>query len=139
MTFDEAALSIRKQLCGYDDLTDAEKRALLNKGEYATPPQPVDYGLTFDDLNLYNTYRSWSCRLDDGKVIDCVGTRLDDKYKKGKRWFGCLSAAEGRHGTFFAWAFYLLLFGGLMTASKDARLGGLVLLGLGFVCLLCSI
>jgi hypothetical protein len=36
-------------------------------------------------------------------------------------------------------AFYLLLFGGLATTSKDSRLGGIVALGLGLVCVFCAI
>jgi hypothetical protein len=139
MTFDELKLSIKKQLSGYDDLTDAEKTALLSKREYATPPQPVDYGLTFDDLNLYNTYRSWSCRLDDGKVIDCVGTRPGDKYKKGKRWFRVLYTWEARSHVVGGLAFFALLFGGLATSGKDSRLLGLILLGFGLACIVCAI
>jgi len=56
--------------------------------------QPIDYGLTYDDLNLYNWPTIWSCRLDDGNVIRCLGTRPDDKYKKGRRWFGVLLACK---------------------------------------------
>ena len=54
-------------------------------------PQPIDYGLTYDDLNLYSDLRTtWWCRLGDGKPIQCLGTRPDDKYKKGRRWFSLL-------------------------------------------------
>ena len=37
-------------------------------------PQPIEYGLTFDDLILYNQEwpKTWLCRLDDGKVIQCL-------------------------------------------------------------------
>jgi hypothetical protein len=56
-------------------------------------PQPVDYGLKHDDLNLYSTWESryeWRCKLPNGQTIQCLGTRGDDKYKKGGRWFGFL-------------------------------------------------
>jgi restriction endonuclease Mrr len=36
-------------------------------------------------------------------------------------------------------AFYLLLFAGLAMTSKDSRIGGLITLGLGLLCLLCAI
>ena len=36
-------------------------------------------------------------------------------------------------------AFYLLLFGGLAMTSKDSRIGGLITLGSGLLCLLCAI
>ena len=29
----------------------AEKKAVLGKREYAVRPQPVDYGLTYDDVH----------------------------------------------------------------------------------------
>jgi len=61
----------------------------------------LPYGLTYDDLNLYSTWDSrneWSCRLDDGKVIRCLGTRDDDKYKKGRRWFCVLHYWMGKWG-----------------------------------------
>src|SRR6516162_1004611 len=43
---------IAKKEWGYDDLSESEKRALLDKKEYANFPQPVDYGLTRDDLKF---------------------------------------------------------------------------------------
>jgi hypothetical protein len=118
-------------------------KALLNNREYAERPQPLDYGLTYDDLNLYSIWESrnaWSCRLDDGKVIRCLGTRPDDKYKKGRRWFGVLlgRSADSPYKA-AGFAFWLLLFGGLATAGKDSQLFGLIVLGLGVACLLYAI
>jgi Restriction endonuclease len=63
----------------------------------ALRPQPIDYGLTYDDLNLYNWPTIWSCRLDDGKVIQCLGTRSDDNYKDGRRWFSVLHYWQALH------------------------------------------
>jgi hypothetical protein len=109
--------------------------------EYAHRPQPVDYGVTYDDLHLYDNLDSfWLCRLDDGKVIRCLGTRADDKYKEGRRLFGRFIAPRGRsYGNAFTAAFYLLLFGSLATAGKDSRLFGIVLLALGLACFLYAI
>ena len=50
---DEVRVSIAKTIWLYDDLTDAEKEALLSKPEYANHPQPIDYGLTLYDMNLH--------------------------------------------------------------------------------------
>jgi restriction endonuclease len=106
----------------------------------AVRPQPVNYGLTYDDLNLYSSWESlWSCRLDDGKVIRCLGTRDHDEYKEGRRWFCILHYWKVRAHTVGGLAFWLLLIGSLATTSKDSRLGGVVTLGLGLACVLCAI
>lgn len=105
-------------------------------------PQPVDYGLTCDDLILYSTWASrnaWSCRLDDGKVVRCFGTRPDDRYKKGRRWFWILHDWKVQAYTVGGLAFWVLLFGILATTSKDSRLAGVVLLGVALLCLLYAI
>jgi hypothetical protein len=39
---DELRISIAKRIWLYDDLTNAEKEALLSKPEYASRPQPID-------------------------------------------------------------------------------------------------
>jgi len=73
-------------------------------------PQPIDYGLTYDDLNLYENVRAWQAEAEDDKgpkrfptaeqvsasiqremghwVMGTRGTRPDDVYKPGRRWFG---------------------------------------------------
>jgi hypothetical protein len=103
--------------------------------KYAARPQPVDYGLKYDDLNLYSRAGMW-CRLDNGNVIQCVGPRPDDKYKEGKRWFGRLIVHWGRYEDALITAFWLLVFGGVMVISgKYSLLGGLTF-GLASVCLL---
>jgi hypothetical protein len=107
----------------------------------ALRPQPVDYGLTYDDLNLYSSWESrnaWSCRLDDGKVIRCLGTRDDDEYKEGRRWFGSFLTHPKWYENAFGLGFWGLIFGGLMMSDKDSRVGGLITLGLSLVCLLCG-
>ena len=38
---DELRISIGKRIWGYDDLTDSERTALVNKKQYADHPQPV--------------------------------------------------------------------------------------------------
>ena len=109
---------------------------------YSARPQPVDYGLTCDDLNLYSTWASrnaWSCRLDDGKVVRCFGTRPDDRYKKGRRWFWIVHYWKAQAYTVGGLAFWVLLFGILATTSKDSRLAGVVLLGVALLCLLYAI
>ena len=41
-------------------------------------PHPVDYGLTHDDLNLYDNLQTWWwCQLPNGQKIQCLGTRSD--------------------------------------------------------------
>jgi restriction system protein len=80
--------------------------------------------LTRDDVNLHAGQRLY--RLDDNV-----------RYKEGRRWFGRFTACDGAKA--LAWAFYLLLFGGLMTTGKDSRVLGVILLGLGLVCVVCAI
>jgi len=123
---DELRVSIGRKIWGYDDLSDAEKKDLLGKPEYANYPQPIDYGLTRDDVNLHTGQRLY--RLDDNVT-----------YKEGRRWFGRVTACFPDGANAFAWAFYLLLFGGLMTSGKDSRKVGVILLGLGLVCVVCAI
>jgi hypothetical protein len=104
-------------------------------------PQPVDYGLTYDDLNLYSTSESryaWSCRLDDGKVIRCLGTRNDDRFKKGWRWFRVLHPLYGCADKAGGFAFLLLFIGGVATANKAWPFGPIAI-GVGFACLLPAI
>ena len=38
---DELRISIGNRIWGYDDLTDSERTALVNKKQYADHPQPV--------------------------------------------------------------------------------------------------
>ncbi|HEY1576491.1 MAG TPA: restriction endonuclease [Terracidiphilus sp.] len=125
---DELRISLGKRIWGYDDLTDAEKKALLNQKECAAHPQPIDYGLTRDDLNLDTEGRIY--RLPDGV-----------RYKEGRRWWGRFLARGERGYKAFAAAFWLLLFGILAATGKgdDSRSWAIVLLGLGSVCLLYAI
>ena len=105
-------------------------------------PQPIDYGLTYDDLNLYSKldfFPSWSCRLKDGKVIPCIGRRPDDTYKQGRRWFASLPRWSERLGCLGLLAFYALLFGAFMIWGKQTRVVGIVLLAVGSVCVLPAI
>ena len=105
-------------------------------------PQPIDYGLTKDDLNLYaygGSRKHWDCKLKDGSVVQCFGPRDDDEYKKGGRWFGWLTptnwiVGEGKAAKAGAWAFWLLLFGIPAAFSNDARILGLSLVGVALVC-----
>lgn len=116
--------------------------------EYAHRPQPVDYGLTHDDLNLYSDLRTcWWCPLDNGKTIQCLRARPDDKYKKGRRWFRVLIPRdwrdrERRGYTAGAAAFWLALFGILTSVNaktSEDRLLGFSLLGVALACLLYAI
>jgi restriction system protein len=116
--------------------------------EYAHRPQPVDYGLTHDDLNLYSDLRTcWWCPLDNGKTIQCLRARPDDKYKKGRRWFRLLIPrdwrdCERRGYTAGAAAFWLALFGVLTSVNaktSEDRLIGFSLLGVALACLLYAI
>jgi len=99
-------------------------------------PQPIEYGLTYDDLHLYD-HINWHCPLDDGKVIRCLGTRADDKYKEGKRWFNVLLGCRADASKAAALAFWLLLFGSL--AIVGAPPIGIVLLAVGLGILLFAI
>jgi restriction system protein len=63
----------------------AKKKAILSKRECAVHPQPVDYGLTYDDVHP----GSASYGLNDGL-----------KYKRGRRWFGTLGG----------WKFFLAIW-----------------------------
>jgi hypothetical protein len=83
LSFHELRMETGKLIWGYDDLTDTEKKAILNKKEYADHPQPVDYGLTRDDLDLDRESRVYG--LPDGL-----------RYKEGPRWFGRLTAGLKR-------------------------------------------
>jgi hypothetical protein len=111
----------------------------------ARRPQPIDYGLTVDDLNLYDNSRTWWWRqLPNGQKIQCLGTRSDDTYKKGRRWFGGLiptdwRVAHHKASNAFAWAFWLLLFGVPAAFSKDGRILGFSLVGVALVCVVRSI
>ena len=77
----------------------------------------------------------WRCQPKDGKVIDCIGTRPDGKYKCGRRWFGAfISHSEIAYGALGV-AFWLLLFGGFIVASKGGLILGVLLLAAGLTCL----
>jgi Predicted endonuclease distantly related to archaeal Holliday junction resolvase and Mrr-like restriction enzymes len=94
--------------------------------------------VTYDDLHLYDNV-SWSCPLDDGKVIRCLGTRPDDKYKEGGQWFCILHYWKDYAYAPGVLGFWLLVIGGLAATSKNGLLGGVVILGFGLLCLLCAI
>ena len=98
-------------------------------------PQPIDYGLTRDDLNLYGSWES--CRLDDGKTIRCIGTRPDDRYKEGRRWFASLRW-RGRMQALCGLGWCALVYGGLMIYG-GWWVFGLYLLAFGSVCMLPAI
>jgi restriction system protein len=66
---------LRDNLRRTEDRMAAEKRAVLNRREYAVHPQPVDYGLTYDDVH---------------PGLAAYGFNDGLKYKKGRRWFGIL-------------------------------------------------
>src|SRR5690242_15941499 len=51
-------------------------------GKSSERPQPIDFGLTCDDLNLYDEVINWWVRLKDGGTIQCLAARPDDKYRK---------------------------------------------------------
>jgi Restriction endonuclease/GYF domain 2 len=105
-------------------------------------PQPIDYGLTYDDLNLYSDVpwtKVWRSRLKDGKVITCIGTRPDDTYKQGRRWFASLLCWSGHMEALLGLGFYALLFGAFMIWGKQTRVIGLCLLAFGSVCVLPTI
>jgi len=91
-------------------------------------PQPIDYGLTYDDLNLYDG-TSQSCRFKTGETIRCYGTRSDDTYKEGRRWFTRLPRwnidASGPIGC----AIWILFFGVPMALSEKTRSAGFIVLG----------
>ena len=101
----------------------------------AQRPLPVDYGLTYDDLNLYDRLGKW-WRLDDGNTIPCVGTRPDDKYKKGRRWFGILRRQQARMESIGGLGFWALFIGVFMTFGKESRQAGLITVGVGGACFL---
>lgn len=138
----DQARTVHQEASSYDVPTNSHEKALLKTTQHAHRPQPVDYGLTYDDLNLYSNLDGgsiWRRRLDKGKVINCLGTRSDDKYKKGRRWFGRLIAHRRRYDNAFAAGFCLLFLGALATISRDSRPGGIIFLGLGLACLLYGI
>lgn len=96
----------------------------------AVRPQPIDYGLTYDDLNLYD--RNWGQhRLDNGETIPCYGTRWDDTYKEGRRWFGRLSRWNIDASAPIGCAFWIFFYGGAMALSDKTRLTGFIFLGVG--------
>jgi hypothetical protein len=121
---------LRDNLRRAEDLVAAEKKALLNNREYAERPQPVDYGLTHDDV-----YPS-AYALGDYRVGDGV------KYKNGRRWFGILGGWK-----FFLASWVVLYsvayaavssniaairhFFNVSSISSGLTLGGAILLGLG--------
>jgi hypothetical protein len=114
-------------------------RASLTVAEHPIKerPQPIDYGLTYDDVNLYNHWE-W-CRLDGGKVIQCIGTRPDDRYREGRQWFGVLRLPPSVSYTVGGFAFWQLLFGILAVRGPGGAAVGLGPLGIGLARLVCSI
>jgi hypothetical protein len=129
---------LRDNLRRASDQASAEKKILGSKGEYAERPQPIDYGLTYDDLNLYDRLGQW-WRLNDGSVVQCRGTRIrpDEKYKKGWRWFRVLHPLHARADKAGGFAFLALLIGGLIVGnqwSSNERLPGLLVAGFGLAC-----
>jgi hypothetical protein len=100
-------------------------------------PQPIDYGLTYDDLNLYDRNRG-QYRLDNGETIRCYGTRPDDTYKEGRRWFGRLPRWNVDASTPIGCAFWILFCGVPMALSKKTQLIGFILLGVGLAFVLCG-
>jgi len=65
-----------REMCGYDCLTVAEQRALLSNPAAADHPQPINYGLTYDDM-----------RFNDLLRYTDSGTRYkDDKRSKWTRF-----------------------------------------------------
>jgi hypothetical protein len=149
-----AQLRAQQQTPRTDNARTSPQRDTINEPKPAQPasntqvaprPQPIDYGLTHDDLRLYDNLRTWWwCQLPNGQKIQCLGTRSDDKYKERRRWFGRLiptdwRVAEHKAGNAFGLAFWRLLFGSFAAASKDARILGFSLLGVGLVCLVRSI
>jgi len=70
-----------------EDQMAAKKEAVLSKREYAIRPEPVDYGLTYDDVHL-------SVGIERHQVDDGL------QYKKGRRWFSILGG----------WKFFLAIW-----------------------------
>ena len=101
-----------------DNLPATELQAILSNRAAADHPQPVDYGLTHDELAFSDT-DTWRAGL---------------KYKSGGLWFG-----ESRRmaATFMGAAF---VAGGVILIFSAGRLSsfGLVCLGLGMLCLACD-
>ena len=102
----------------YDTLTESELRVILNNRTAADHPQPVDYGLTHDELAYSNT-DTWRAGL---------------KYKSGGRWFG----ESTRTTTMFIGAAFV--FGGVILSflTGVTSFVGLVCLGFGMLCLACD-
>jgi restriction system protein len=128
LSFDELRMSIGRTVSGYDDLTDAEKKAILNKRECAQYPEPVDYGLSHDDLTLHNVF---PLHPDERR------------YKEGERWWGRFLARgeRGYKAAAAGAAFWLLLIGTLAATGKgnENRTMAIILLGLGSACVLYAI
>jgi hypothetical protein len=85
LSFEELYIDLAKMAkkeWGYDDLSESEKRALLDKKEYANFPQPVDYGLTRDDLKF------------DWHLVSYRDARNELRFKEEER--------RGRFGRFIA-------------------------------------
>jgi hypothetical protein len=81
---------LQDNLSRTEERVAAEKRAVLSKREYAVRPEPVDYGLTYDDVHWWGAAGlGGSARVDHGL-----------QYKRGRRWFGILSG----------WKFFLAIW-----------------------------
>jgi hypothetical protein len=105
-------------------------------------PQPVDYGLTFDDLDLYygKGGSGWRCKLSNGEgLVPCYGRRETDKYKNGKRWFRILPWLKDKGNNLAALAVWALIISILMMLNKDQRLNGVITFGVGSLITFCGL
>jgi hypothetical protein len=142
---------IEREVACYVSSTGSEQKAIPKTAERVQRPQPVDYGLTHDDLRLYdNLFTWWWCQLPNGEKIQCLGTRSDDKYKNGSRWFRVLIPRdwrderdrERRAYSSGALAFFALLFGSLAVMNPHGSediVFGFAAIGFGLACLLYAI
>src|SRR5207237_1246737 len=78
---------LRDNLRRTEERVATEKKTVLSNREYAMRPQPVHYGLTYDDVH-------------PGRAA-ILGFNNDGlQYKKGRRWFGILGG----------WKFFLAIW-----------------------------
>jgi restriction system protein len=129
-SWDELLMRIARRGWGYDDLTDAEKKALLSTRKYAEHPQPIDYGLTRYDLFDDSEWRNGSPR-DDGF-----------RYKEGKQWLRVVLWWKPRVETLAGFGILALIIGAfsLLGLRESLQRGGippqLIILGSGLLCVL---
>src|SRR5262249_2057289 len=139
---------IEREASSYDSPTDSEQKATLKLTEHAQRPHPIDYGLTRDDLNLYSDSRTirWF-KVVNGETVQCLGPRIGEGYKKGRRWFAFFIPRDWRDRERRAYtagggAVWLLLFGALAVGNSNSSsdsLLGLGLMGGALMCLLYAI